>query len=111
MLLGIFDTVRARSLPLRFSRLCIVTRWCSGEGSFQQRSRILCPDQEAVLAEGRNIPLRLQSPESTATNVEVFADLEFGEFGTYWVEVLLDEAMMIRFPIRILKSPAKAPHS
>ena len=57
----------------------------------------------AIVAEGREIPVKLPHAEATATNVELFLNLEFHEPGTHWVEVLLDEDLKIRFPLRVGK--------
>lgn len=101
MLIGLFDAVQAPSFPLTVPKLCIVNRWCSGEGEFVQQVRILHPDQQRVLVEGRPVPVRLSSPEVTSTNVEVFINITFQETGTYWVEVLLDHDLKIRYPLNV----------
>ncbi len=101
ILVGLFDAIAAQSMPVRYPRLFMVTRWCSGEGSFKQKTRILKPDQSTVLVEGKHIPIRLLSSESTATNVEVFLNVSFEEEGTHWVEVHLDGDLKIRYPLRV----------
>ena len=112
ILIGLFDAIVVQSLPVRYPRLFMVTRWCSGEGEFKQRTRILKPDQSTVLVEGQNIPIRLPSPEATATNVEVFLNVEFQIEGAHWVEVLLDNDLAVRYPLRVgiaPKQPGAAP--
>ena len=101
ILIGLFDAIMVQSLPTQYPRLFLVTRWCSGEGEFQQRSRILKPDGTTTLVEGQLIPIRLPGPEATATNVEIFLNVAFQEEGTHWVEVLLDGDMSIRYPLRV----------
>ena len=103
ILIGLFDAIAARQLPIRYPRLFMVTRWCSGEGEFKQRTRILAPDQSTVVAEGRDIPVKLPSPEATATNVEVFMNVVFKEAGTHWVEILLDGDLKLRYPLRVTR--------
>jgi hypothetical protein len=105
MLIGLFDAVHIKQFPGSFSRLCLVTRWCSGQGTFTQRSRIIHPDQRSVLIEGKKVPVTLQSAESSATNVEVFVNVTFPAAGTYWVEILLDEDLKIRYPLRVNPIP------
>ncbi|MFH0908843.1 MAG: hypothetical protein V1929_08780 [bacterium] len=105
ILIGLFDAIVVQSLPVRYPRLFMVTRWCSGEGEFKQRTRILKPDQSTVLVEGQNIPVRLPSPEATATNVEVFLNVEFQIEGAHWVEVLLDNDLSVRYPLRVGIAP------
>ncbi len=101
ILIGLFDTIGAPQFPLTYPRLCIVSRWCSGEGEFRQLSRILAPDQRSPVIEGKVIPIRLPNPEATATNVEFFLNVAFRQPGTHWIEVLLDNDLKLRFPLRV----------
>ncbi len=103
MLIGLFDAIGSPNFPMRYPRLFMVTRWCSGEGEFTQRTRILKPDESSVLVEGKDIPVKLPNSESTATNVEVFLNVGFEEEGTHWIEVLLDGDLKIRYPFRVNK--------
>lgn len=96
-----FDAIAAKNLPVRYPRLFMVTRWCSGEGEFIQQTRLLKPDQSTPLVEGKKIPVKLPSSEATATNVEVFVNVAFEEAGTYWVEILLDDDLKVRYPLRV----------
>ncbi len=107
ILIGLFDAIVVPALPVRYPRLFLVTRWCSGQGEFTQRSRVLRPDGTSVQVEGQRIPVRLPNPEATATNVEVFLNVEFTQAGTHWVEVLLDGDLKIRYPLRV---GTPAPH-
>jgi hypothetical protein len=101
MLIGLFDAIHAERLPVAFAKLCIVTRWCSGEGTFTQRSRIMHPDQKTVLAESKDVQVQLPCPEAAATSIELFININFPTEGTYWVEVLLDGDLKIRYPLRV----------
>ncbi len=105
MLIGLFDAIVLQSLPVRYPRLFMVTRWCSGQGDFTQKSRILKPDGTSVLVEGQSIPVRLPNSEATATNVEVFLNVEFQTAGPHWVEVLIDGDLKIRYPLRVSLAP------
>lgn len=108
MLIGLFDAIMVQSLPARYPRLFMVTRWCSGEGEFQQKSRLLKPDGTSVLVEGQHIHVKLPTSEATATNVEIFLNVEFQSEGTHWVEVLLNGDLKLRYPLRV--GIAKPPH-
>ena len=103
ILIGLFDAIGAPTFPLIYPRLFMVTRWCGGEGQFQQRTRILRPDQCSVLIEGKDIPVQLPGSEATATNVEAFINVAFKEEGTHWIEILLDGDLKIRYPLRVSK--------
>ncbi len=101
ILIGLFDAIMIPQLPVRYPRLFMVTRWCSGEGEFNQHTRILKPDMSSLLVEGQKIPVRLPNTESTATNVEAFLNVEFRDEGAHWVEILLDGDIKIRYPLRV----------
>jgi len=98
-------------MPIRYPRLFMVTRWCSGQGEFKQTTRILKPEQSEVLVEGKIIPVRLQSPEATATNLEVFLNVSFETVGTHWIEILLDGDLILRYPLRVTmtRAPVRDP--
>jgi hypothetical protein len=111
ILIGLFDAIGAPELPIRYPRLFMVTRWCSGQGEFLQRTRILKPDQSSVLIEGKDIPVNLPGPEATATNVEVFVNVVFEQEGTHWLEILLDGDLKLRYCLRVNRvQPAGYPH-
>ncbi len=114
MLIGLFDAIHTERFPSTFAKLCLVTRWCSGDGQFIQRSRIIHPDQKTVLVEGKDVQINLPSPEAAATSVEVFINVAFPKPGTYWVEILLEGDLKIRYPLRVnqlqqRRPPDKAP--
>lgn len=99
MLIGLFDAIVAQALPIRYPRLFLVTRWCSGQGEFRQTTRILKPDQKETVVAGKEIRVRLPGPEATATNVEILGNVSFEQAGTHWVEVLLDGDLKLRYPL------------
>jgi hypothetical protein len=101
ILIGLFDSLGVPQLPVTYPRLCLATRWCSGEGEFTQSSRILKPDRETPLLEGKQIPIRLKDDLHTATNVEFFLNVKFEEAGVYWVEVLLEKQLKLSYPLRV----------
>ncbi len=101
ILIGLFDAIASQRLPVRYPRLFMVSRWCSGRGRFTQTTRILKPDQHTPVVVGKEIPIELDNPEATATNVEVFINVAFNEEGTHWVELLLDHDIKLRYPLRV----------
>jgi hypothetical protein len=101
ILIGLFDVIGLPQFPALFHRVCIVNRWCSGQGVFHEKTRVVGPDNGIVVAEGQGIPVQLANPESTVTNVEFFMNLKFDKEGTYWIEVLLDNDLKLRYPLRV----------
>ncbi len=109
ILIGIFDVLTVPKLPAVYHRLCIFNRWCCGSGEFEQRSRIIAPDDHTVVIEGKPVAVKLTDDATTATCVEFFINARFEQPGMYWVEVLLDNTLKLRHPLRIRHVPQKQP--
>jgi hypothetical protein len=110
ILIGLFDVIGMPQFPAVFPRVCIVNRWCSGQGVFKEKTRIVGPDSGIVIAEGQGIAVQLPNTESTVTNVEFFMNLKFDKEGVYWIEVLIDEDLKLRYPLRVNRvQPAPMP--
>lgn len=101
ILIGLFDVIGMPQFPAIFQRVCIVNRWCSGQGQFMEKTRIIGPDNGVVVAVGQDIPVKLSDPESTVTNVEFFLNLKFEREGVYWIEILIDGDLKLRYPLRV----------
>lgn len=117
ILIGLFDVVGVPAFPAIFQKICVVNRWCCGEGEFRQRSRILKPNGNDALIEGAEIKVVLPGAEATATSVELFVNAKFETAGTYWIEILLNGDLKLRYPLRAVtikpkkqeKPPASQP--
>lgn len=103
ILIGLFDVVGGTQMPTVFPRICVVNRWCSGQGRFRTRTRLAAPDGSRMIAEGREIEVDLPNPEHSVTNIEFFLNVNFAAEGTYWVEILLDDDLKLRYPLRVNK--------
>jgi len=106
ILIGLFDVINAQQFPLLFPRMCLVSRWCGGEGEYTQRSRLLKPDQKNAIVQGQPIPIKLPNTEAVVTNIEFFINVAFAESGVHWIEVLLNDDLKLRFPLRVSKISA-----
>ena len=109
ILIGVFDALAVPVFPAVFQKICIVNRWCCGQGEFAQRSRLLTPDSKTVLIEGKEVKVRLMDNESTATSVEVFLNVRFDVPGTYWVEIMLEGDLKLRYPLKARRVAAQNP--
>ncbi len=103
ILIGLFDVLAVPAFPFVVPRMCVVNRWVCGTGGFRQRSRIMRPDARTLLAEGQDIPIKLPDNEAIATSVEFFLNLRFDTEGTYWIEILLEGDLKIRYPLKALR--------
>lgn len=100
ILIGLFDSLAVSCYPVKLPKFCIVNRWCSGQGKFYQKTRIIKPDGINILVEGKDVPLELSDPEVTATSVEFFLNVKFETEGTYWIEILLNGDLKLRYPLK-----------
>ncbi len=103
ILIGVFDGLMIRSFPAVFPRLCLVSRWCCGEGDFMQQTRVMAADGHTRLIEGQPVPVRLRDVNQVATAIECFVNFRVSAPGTYWVEVLLDQQLRLRYPLHVRK--------
>ncbi len=100
-LVGVFNAIAPPQLPCTLFRLCVWTRWCSGEGRFLQRARILSPDENEVLCENA-IEFCLDGMDKHATNAHFFGNVFFKHYGTHTVEIYLANELVIRYPLQVL---------
>lgn len=100
-LVGVINAVPAPQVPCGFMKLCLWTRWCNGIGQFKQTARILDPN-EKTLGES-SVNFQLKDMETMATNINLFGGVHFKEYGNYHVEVLLDDQLIIRYPLPVVK--------
>ncbi len=107
-LIGILGAITVPTLPVTALKLCLFTRWCCGLGTFKHQYRILLPDNTSVIASSQG-EFRLGSVEEHVTQVTLFTNIQFQQAGTHWVEVFLDEALLLRFPLPIRVIPLSAP--
>jgi hypothetical protein len=105
ILIGVINFLRVPQLPIVAARLCVFNRWTAGIGQFIESIKLIAPDQTTILRKGE-MKLELKDAALHATNVMVFGQIEFKTAGTYFVEVLVDDVMKLRYPIPVIYSPA-----
>ena len=103
-LIGVINFLRVPQLPIVAGRLCVFNRWTAGIGQFTESIRLIAPDQTTVLRKGE-MKFELRDAALHATNVMVFGQIEFKTAGTYFVEVLVDDVMKLRYPIPVIHAP------
>jgi hypothetical protein len=110
ILLGVLNFVRVPQLPVTAFKICVFNRWTAGVGQFTENVRLIAPDQTTVLRKGE-VKFALQDANHAATNVTVLGQVEFAAPGVYFVEVLVDDVMKLRYPLPIVlvQPPPSAP--
>ena len=96
--------------PAVAGRLCVFNRWTAGIGQFVENSRLIAPDQTTVLRKGE-LKFELRDAALHASNIMVFGQVEFKTAGTYFVEVLVDDVMKIRYPVPVVLVPPPNPQN
>jgi len=115
LIVGIIGVIRVPQIPITALKLCVFNRWTAGIGGFHETVRLVAPDMTTVVRQSQ-VNFALQDPAHHATNVSVFGQVEFPTAGLFFVEVLVDDVMKIRFPVPVIlvtppqpNAPAKPP--
>jgi hypothetical protein len=108
ILIGVVNLVRVPQLPVAAFKLCIFNRWTAGFGQFRESLRLIGPDQTTVLRQGE-MKFALQEVTQNATTITVWGQVKFESAGTYYVEVMVDDVMKLRFPLVIAVAPPGTP--
>ncbi len=103
-LIGVINFIRVPQLPVVALKLSVFNRWTAGVGQFTETVRFIGPDQTTLLRKGE-VKFSLQDAALHATNVTVFPQVEFKVPGTYYVEVLVDDVMKLRYPMPVIVAP------
>ena len=103
-IIGVINFIRVPQLPIVAARLCIFNRWTAGIGQFTETVRLIAPDQTTVINKSE-MKFELRDPTLSATGVMVFSQVEFKTAGTYFVEVLVDDVMKLRYPVPVIHAP------
>src|SRR5947209_20508305 len=88
-LVGVINFIRVPQLPVVALKLSLFNRWTAGLGQFTESVRLIAPDQTTALRKGE-VKFALQDAALHATNVTVFAQIEFTVPGTYYIEAMVD---------------------
>src|SRR5215813_9666824 len=103
-LIGVINFIRVPQLPVVAFKLSVFNRWTAGLGQFTEIVRFVAPDQTTLLRKAE-VKFALQDAALHATNVTLFAQVEFKVAGTYFVEVLVDDVMKLRYPVPVIVTP------
>jgi hypothetical protein len=103
-LIGVIDFVRVPQVPITAGKLTVFNRWTSGVGNFTEKVRLVAPDQTTVVRKSE-VKFQMTNPGINATTVTLFGNVEFTTPGAYYLEVLVDDVMKIRYPINLVVVP------
>ena len=104
-LIGVIGAIPTPSLPIGFFKLCLWSRWCGGSGDFIQKCYIYDPEEDQAIAQAE-IPFSLEDMNSHATNVHFFGGVQFQKYGTYHVEIRIEDEIRLRIPLPVIQMEA-----
>ena len=104
LLIGIIDVIRVPQLPVTAFKLSVFNRWTAGLGQFTETLRFIAPDQTTILRKSE-LKFAMRDPVVNGTTVTLFGNVEFTAAGTYWVEVMVDDVMKLRYPVNLVVVP------
>src|SRR2546421_8789711 len=100
-LVGVVNFIRVPQVPITAHRLLFFNRWTAGVGEFLQTIRLIAPDQVTELGKVET-KFALGEPSAHAINVAFFGNVTLNAAGIYFVEVLVDSVMKIRYPLPVM---------
>jgi len=103
ILLGLFEVIGAPKYPAVHSRLFVVNRWCKGEGTFRQTLRLTGSKDNQPLLKTEPQQFTLKDIDSSHTLISEFNNVTFPGAGKYWVEVFLNDELILNYPIMIVE--------
>jgi hypothetical protein len=107
IIVGVINGLRVPQLPVTAPKLCVFNRWTAGVGKFVESLRVIAPDQTTVLRKSE-LKFELKDSAMNTTTVTVFGQVEFKSAGAYFVEVLVDDVMKLRYPVVLVHVPQPA---
>jgi hypothetical protein len=103
-LIGVINFIRVPQVPVTATKLSLFNRWTAGVGQFTESARLIAPDQVTVLRKSE-VKFELKDAGLHSTNLTVFGQVEFKTAGVYFVEVLVDDVMKLRYPVPLIAAP------
>jgi hypothetical protein len=103
-LIGVLNFIRVPQIPITIGRVCIFNRWTAGIGQFNESVRLIAPDQTTIVSKAE-LKFELRDPAQAATGVMVFGNVKLDIAGTYFIEVLVDDVMKLRYPLPVIHTP------
>ena len=110
IVLGVLGYIQVPQVPVTAFKLCIFNRWTAGVGAFTEAVRLVGPDGATILRQSQ-VKFAVKEATHHATNVTVFGQLKFESAGVYYVEVMVEDILKLRFPLPLIlaQPPAGAP--
>jgi len=109
ILVGLFEAINAHKFPAKHAAMFVANRWCKGQGEFVQKIRILNSSDNSVIFQTDDQPFKLEDIDSHHTLISKFSNIVFPKPGKYWVELLLDNELMLNYPLMLKEAKTPTP--
>lgn len=100
---GLFETISSATFPCTHPKMFVVNRWINGYGAFRQRTRLVAPDNDTILAEDEETEFSLKATDAKHTVIARFNNIMFQAQGKYWIEIRLNGNPALRYPMYLMK--------
>jgi len=105
-LIGVINFLHVQQVPVTAAKLSLFNRWTAGVGNFTESARLIAPDQTTVIRKSE-VKFQLKDAATHATTITLFGQVEFKAAGTYYLEMLVDDVMKLRYPVPLVITPPK----
>jgi hypothetical protein len=113
--LGTFDTIGSRSLPVVHQNCVLAMRICFravDEGEHDLAIRIIDADGEDVINPLPPVKFDIRLPQEvdfvTRNMIIHFQALQFSKAGTFSLEIAVDDDSLVSIPLRVIYMPQEA---
>jgi len=105
-LVGVLHLLPVPQLPFPIFKLFVLNRWTAGVGQFTETVRFMAPDGTTVVRKS-DVRFALKDPVHNATNMSFMGHLQLPAAGVYYIEVLVDDVMKLRYalPVVLVQPP------
>ena len=100
-LVGVFEQILQPSVVPQFF---VINRWTYGKGSFTEQVKIT-DGQGNVTAQSPATPFTLARESAVHTVISGFVNTSFAQARVYWIEVQLEGALQLAWPLPVLAGP------
>jgi hypothetical protein len=110
-LIGVLGGLVLPQFPIMLPGLCLFSRWTAGLGQFTGTMRLMAPDQVSCVQSGE-VKFAMKDANRNTTTVLLLQQVKLDAPGVYYVEVMVDDVMKLRFPLPVVPlpaAPAKSP--
>jgi hypothetical protein len=104
-LIGVLDGLVLPQFPITIPGLCLFGRWTAGVGQFTATMRLMAPDQVSCVQSGE-VKFAMKDAHRNTTTVLLLQQVKLEAPGVYYVEIMVDDVMKVRFPLPVVPPPA-----